>query len=232
MVRLQERELERTRGFSLEDWSKAKAGQSVKELVIVLKADVQGSVETLRQELSKLTHDEVRIKVIHTGVGAITTNDVHLAEAAKGIVIGFHVGVDPLARELADNHHIDVRVYEIIYRLIDELRDALGGLLEPELVETYQGTAEIRQVFKLSKVGTVAGCYMQKGFIRRDSRIRLIRGGVPVWQGSLASLKRLKDDASEVREGLECGMQLAGYDDIKVGDQIEGFLVEARARKL
>ena len=232
MVRMQERELERTRGFSLEDWSKAKAGQAIKELVIVLKADVQGSVETLRQELDKLTHDEVRVKVIHTGVGQITTNDVHLAEAAKGIVVGFHVGVDTLARDLADNHHVDVRVYEIIYRLIDELRDALGGMLAPEIIETYQGTAEIRQVFKLSKVGTVAGCRVIKGLMKRDSRVRIIREGVVAWQGAMASLKRVKDDAAEVREGMECGIQLAGFDDIKMGDQIEAFALEERARKL
>lgn len=232
MVRLQERELERTRGFSLEDWSKAKAGQSIKELVLVLKCDVQGSVETIRQELDKLTHEEVRVKVIHTGVGAITTNDVHLAEAARGVVIGFHVGVDPLARELADNHHVDVRNYDIIYRLIEEVRDALAGLLAPEIVETYEGTAEIRQVFKLSKVGTVAGCYMLKGAIKRMHRARIIRGGVVAWQGGIATLKRLKDDVAEVREGQECGIQLAGFDDIKVGDQIEGFSIEERARKL
>ncbi len=232
MVRMQERELERTRGFSLEDWSKAKAGQAIKELVIVLKGDVQGSIETLRQELDKLTHEEVRVKVIHTGVGAITTNDVHLAEAARGVVIGFHVGVDPLARELADNHHVDVRNYDIIYRLIDEVRDALAGLLAPEIIETYEGTAEIRQVFKLSKVGTVAGCFMIKGAIKRTHRARIIRGGVVAWQGGIATLKRLKDDASEVREGQECGIQLAGFDDIKVGDQIEAFSIEERARKL
>jgi translation initiation factor IF-2 len=232
MVRLQERELERTRGFSLEDWSKAKAGQAIKELVIVLKCDVQGSVETLRQELDKLTHEEVRVKVIHTGVGAITTNDVHLAEAAHGVVIGFHVGVDPLARDLADNHHVDVRNYDIIYRLIDEVRDALAGLLAPEIIETYEGTAEIRQVFKLSKVGTVAGCFMIKGAIKRAHRARLIRGGVVAWQGGIATLKRLKDDVSEVREGQECGIQLAGFDDIKQGDVIEAFSIEERARKL
>ncbi|MCC7508929.1 MAG: translation initiation factor IF-2 [Planctomycetes bacterium] len=232
MVRQQERELERSRGFSLEDWSKARAGQQVKELLLVLKSDVQGSAETIKQELGKLQHDEVRVKVIHSAVGQITTTDVHLAEAAGGIVVGFHVGVDGKARDLADNHHVDIRTYEIIYKLIEEIRDALAGLLSPERIEMHQGTAVVRMVFKVSKVGRIAGCHVTKGSIRRDSRLRLVRDGAVIYETDVASLKREKDDASEVREGFECGIQLKNYDDVKEGDVIEAFKIEERKRTL
>lgn len=232
MVRQQERELERSRGFSLEEWSKARSGAQVKELVIVLKSDVQGSAETIKQELTKLQHDEVRVKVIHSAVGQITTTDVHLAEAAGGIVVGFHVGVDHKARELADNHHVDIRTYEVIYKLIDEIRNALAGLLAPELVEVYEGTAEIRQVFRVSKVGQIAGSHVTKGVIKRDSKLRLVRDGVTIYETEVASLKREKDDASEVREGFDCGIQLKNYDDMKEGDLLEAYRIEAHKRSL
>ncbi|MCB9894430.1 MAG: translation initiation factor IF-2 [Planctomycetes bacterium] len=232
MVRQQENELARSSGFSLEEWSKARAGTMVKELVIVLKGDVQGTVETLKQELAKLTHAEVRVKVIQAAVGQITTTDVHLAEASGGIVVGFHVGVDHKARELADNHHVDIRTYDVIYKLIQEIRDALGGMLAPELVEQYEGTADIRQVFRVSKVGKVAGCMVTKGFIKRDSKVRLLRDGVPIYETSITSLKREKDDASEVREGFECGIQIKGYEDFKEGDQLEAYRIEEHKRSL
>ncbi len=232
MVRQQEKELERSRGFSLEEWSKARAGQAVKELVIVLKSDVQGSAETIKQELGKLQHDEVRVKVIHSAVGQITTTDVHLAEAAHGIVVGFHVGVDHKARELADNHHVDIRTYDVIYKLIDQIRDALAGLLAPELVEVYEGTAEVRKVFRVSKVGQIAGCYVTKGHIKRDNKLRLVRDGAVLYETEVSSLKREKDDASEVREGFECGIQLKNFDDLKEGDTLEAYRVEAHKRSL
>ena len=232
MVRMQEREVARAGGFSLEEWSRAKAGMKVKELVIVLKCDVQGSVETIKQELAKLTHEEVRIKVIQSAVGQISTTDVHLAEASGGIVVGFHVGVDAKARELADNHNVDIRTYEIIYRMIDDLRNALAGLLAPEIIENYEGTAEVRKVFKISKVGGVAGCMVTRGVIRRTSRLRLVRDGAVIYETSVAALKREKDDASEVREGFECGIQLKNYDDIKEGDTIEAHSIEERKRSL
>jgi translation initiation factor IF-2 len=232
MVRMQEREVARGGGFSLEEWSRAKAGLKVKELVIVLKCDVQGSVETIKQELGKLTHEEVRIKVIQSAVGQISTTDIHLAEASSGIVVGFHVGVDAKARELADNHHVDIRTYEIIYRMIDDLRNALEGLLAPEIIETYEGTAEVRKVFKISKVGRIAGCMVTRGTIKRDSRLRLVRDGAVIYEAAVASLKREKDDASEVREGFECGIQLKNYDDLKEGDMIEAHRIEERKRTL
>lgn len=232
MVRQQEKDLERSRGFSLEEWSRARAGQAVKELVIVLKADVQGSVETIRQELAKLQHNEVRVKVIQALVGQITTNDVHLAEASGGIVVGFHVGVDHKARDLADNHHVDIRTYEVIYKLIEEIRDALAGMLAPERIEVYQGSAEVRRVFKVSKVGRIAGCHVTRGIVRRDSRLRLVREGAVIYESEVASLKREKDDASEVREGFECGIQLKNYDDLKEGDVIEAYKIEERKRSL
>jgi translation initiation factor IF-2 len=232
MVRMQEKELERSKGFSLEEWSKARAGQQVKELVIVLKCDVQGSAETIKQELAKLQHDEVRVKVIHSAVGQISTTDVHLATAAGGFVVGFHVGVDAKARELADNHNVDVRTYEVIYKLIDEIRDALAGLLAPEMIEVYEGTAEVRKVFKITRVGTVAGSHVIKGTIKRDNLVRLIRDGAPIYESTIASLKREKDDAPEVREGFDCGIQIKGYDDLKEGDQIEAYRMDARKRSL
>lgn len=232
MVRQQENELARSRGFSLEEWSKARAGTMVKELVIVLKGDVQGTVETLKQELAKLTHAEVRVKVIHASVGQITTTDVHLAEASNGIVVGFHVGVDHKARDLADNHHVDIRTYDVIYKLIDEIRSALAGLLAPELVEQYEGTADIRKVFRVSKVGNIAGCMVTKGVIKRDSKVRLLRDGVPIYETVITSLKREKDDASEVRDGFECGIQIKGYEDFKEGDQIEAYRIEEHKRSL
>lgn len=232
MVRQQENELARSRGFSLEDWSKARAGTMVKELVIVLKCDVQGTAETIKSELDKLKHNEVRVKVIHAAVGQVTTTDVHLAEAAGGIVVGFHVGTDSKARELADNHHVDIRTYDVIYKLIEEIRDALAGLLAPELVEQYEGTAEIRAVFRVSKVGRVAGCMVTKGAIKRDNKVRLLRDGVPIYETTITSLKRVKDDAAEVREGFECGIQLKNYDDFKEGDLIEAYRVEEHKRSL
>lgn len=232
MVRQQENELARSRGFSLEEWSKARAGTMVKELVIVLKCDVQGTAETIKAELDKLKHEEVRIKVIHNAVGQISTTDVHLAEASGGIVVGFHVGVDHKARELADNHHVDIRTYEVIYKLIDDLRNALAGLLAPELVEQYEGTAEIRKVFKVSKVGKVAGCMVTKGVMKRDAKVRLLRDGVPIYETVMSSLRREKDDASEVREGFECGIQIKNYDDFKEGDEIEAFRIEEHKRSL
>ncbi|MCA8914651.1 MAG: translation initiation factor IF-2 [Planctomycetes bacterium] len=232
MVRQQENELARSSGFSLEEWSKARAGTMVKELVIVLKGDVQGTVETLKQELAKLTHAEVRVKVIQSAVGQITTTDVHLAEASGGIVVGFHVGVDHKARELADNHHVDIRTYDVIYKLIEEIRDALGGMLAPELIEQYEGTAEIRMVFRVSKVGKVAGCMVTKGAIKRDNKVRLVRDGIPIYETSITSLKREKDDAAEVREGFECGIQIKGYEDFKEGDLLEAYRIEEHKRSL
>jgi translation initiation factor IF-2 len=186
----------------------------------------------LKQELDKLKHNEVRVKVIHAAVGQVTTTDVHLAEAAGGIVVGFHVGIDAKARDLADNHHVDIRTYEVIYKLIEEIRDALAGLLAPELVEQYEGTADIRQVFKVSKVGKIAGCMVSKGLIKRDSKVRLLRDGVPIYETTMLSLKRGKDDAGEVREGFECGIQLKGYEDFKEGDQIEAYRIEEHKRTL
>lgn len=232
MVRQQERELERSKGFSLEEWSRAREGQSIRELVIVLKCDVQGSVETIKAELEKLQNDEVRVKVIHSAVGGITTTDVHLAEAADGIVVGFHVGVDAKARELADNHHIDIRTYEVIYKLIEEIHDALSGLLAPDLIESYLGTAEVRRVFKISRVGTIAGCMVTKGTIKRGARVRLQRDGSNIFETDVQTLKREKDDASEVREGFECGIQLKNFNDIKEGDIIEAFEVAEKKRTL
>lgn len=232
MVRQQENDLARSRGFSLEDWSKARAGQAVKELVIVLKCDVQGTAETIKAELDKLTHAEVRVKVIQSAVGQITTTDVHLAEASNGIVVGFHVGVDGKARDLADNHHVDIRTYDVIYKLIEEIRNALAGLLTPELIEHYEGTAEIRAVFKVTKVGRVAGCMVTKGAIKRDNKVRLLRDGVPIYESMITSLKREKDDAAEVREGFECGIQIRNYEDFKEGDLIEAYRIEEQKRSL
>ncbi|MBI2681921.1 MAG: translation initiation factor IF-2 [Acidobacteriales bacterium] len=204
----------------------------MKELAIILKGDVAGSVEVLADTLQKLTTEKVKIKVLHTGVGAITETDVLLASASNAIIIGFNVRPERKAQELAEQEQVDIRLHSIIYELQDEMRKAMTGLLEPVVKETYLGRAEVRNTFKIPKVGTIAGCSVTDGLIKRDSEVRLVRDGVVVFKGKVSSLKRFKDDASEVRNGMECGIAIANYSDIKVGDVIEAFSVEKIAAEL
>ena len=195
----------------------------VRALNVVLKADVQGSVQVLRETLSKLSTAEVAVNVIHASAGAITANDILLASASQAIVIGFNVRPERSAKELAEREKVDVRLYSIIYNLMEEIQKAMVGMLKPTYREEELGRAEIREVFKVSKVGTVAGCMVTEGSILRTAKARLLRDNVVIWEGNLASLKRFKDDASEVKNGFECGIGLEKYNDIKLGDVIEAY---------
>jgi translation initiation factor IF-2 len=192
---------------------------------------VQGSVEALVGEIQKIQHPEVRVNVIHTGVGGITENDVNLASASDAVIIGFNVRPEGKARDLAEREGIDVRYYSIIYQAIEEVEAALKGLLKPEYEEAQLGTAEIREVFRSSKFGNIAGCLVRSGLIRRNAKARLVRDGVVVADNlTVESLKRFKDDATEVREGFECGIGFGSYNDIKVDDVIETFEMREKPR--
>jgi len=221
-----------TKRVSLEGLLDHIASQEVKALNIVLKADVQGSVEVLRDTLSKLSTPEVTVNVLHASVGAITENDIHLASASDAIVIGFNVRPERTARELAERYKVEIRTYNVIYHLTEDIQKAMAGLLEPTYKEEELGRAEVREIFHIPKVGTVAGCMVTDGVISRQAKVRLVRDNVVVWQGSLGSLKRFKDDVSEVKAGFECGLTLSGYQDIKKGDVIEAFKVVEVARTL
>jgi translation initiation factor IF-2 len=194
-----------------------------KELNIILKGDVDGSVEALSSEFSKLSTDEIQINIIHKGVGAITETDVMLASASDAIIIGFNVRPAGNARQIAQKEEIDIRSYSIIYDAINDLKDAMEGMLSPEMKEEITGTAEIREIFKVSKVGTIAGCMVTDGKIFRNSKIRIIREGVVVFTGELATLKRFKDDVKDVAKGYDCGIQIKNYNDIEQLDIIEAF---------
>jgi translation initiation factor IF-2 len=221
--------------FRLEDLDKAK----VAEVKLILKADVRGSIEAIKKELEKLHHEEVKIKVLHTGIGGITEGDVQLALASPEdtLIVGFNVVPDDRAKSLADGKGVQVRQYEIIYQLTDDLRAALEGKLKPKEEIINLGRAVVRNLFKISRVGTIAGCYVTQGTIERSARIRLIRQGVVIYPpperaATIESLKRFKDDVRDVREGYECGIKIAGYDDLKVDDVIEAFRVEQVQRTL
>ncbi|MDO4705312.1 MAG: translation initiation factor IF-2 [Comamonadaceae bacterium] len=204
----------------------------VKTLPILIKADVQGSQEALSQSLLKLSTDEVKVQVVYSGVGGISESDVNLAIASGGIVIGFNVRADAGARKLAETNDVDIRYYNIIYDAVDELKAAMSGMLAPEQREEVTGTAEIRTVFVASKIGTVAGSYITSGFVTRSSHFRLLRDNVVVYTGEIESLRRIKEDVKEVREGFECGIKLRNYNDIKEGDQLEFFDIKEIARTL
>jgi len=203
-----------------------------KTLSIIIKADVQGSYEALAHALGKLSTDEVKVNVLHSGVGGITESDINLAMASKALVIGFNARADATARKLIAANNVDVRYYNVIYEAVDEIKAALSGMLAPESKEHNLGLVDIRQVFKISRVGVIAGCYVLEGLVRRGARIRLLRDNVVIHEGELSSLKRFKDDVREVKAGFECGLSLKDYNDLKVGDQIEAFEVVEVARTL
>ncbi len=211
---------------SLEGLAEQMKTAGTKELNIILKADVQGSVEVLGDLLGRLSNDKVRLKLLRSGIGAITETDVLLASASNAIIIGFSVRPERKAQELADQEKVDIRLHSIIYELQDEIKRAMTGLLEPTIKETYQGRAEVLETFRIPKVGTIAGCRVSDGLIKRDSEVRLLRDNVVVFKGKVGSLRRFKDDASEVRSGMECGISISNYGDIKVGDVIEVFVTE------
>ncbi|MBC7619276.1 MAG: translation initiation factor IF-2, partial [Candidatus Saccharibacteria bacterium] len=204
----------------------------VKMVPIIVKADVQGSQEALAQSLLKLSTDEVKVQMVYAAVGAISESDVNLAIAAKAVIIGFNTRADAGARKLAENNGVDIRYYDIIYDAVDDLKLAMSGMLTPDKREEILGTAEIRTVFVASKIGTVAGCMVTSGLVNRTARFRLLRENMVVYTGELDSLKRVKDDVREVKEGFECGIKLKNYNDIAVGDQLEFFEIREIARTL
>jgi translation initiation factor IF-2 len=204
----------------------------VKNLPMIIKADVQGSQEALVHALSRLSTDEVKVNVVHSAVGAITESDVNLALASKAVIIGFNARADAAARKAAEASGVDVRYYNIIYDAVDEVKAALSGMLAPEKKENILGLVDVRQVFKISKVGAVAGCYVLEGLVRRNALVRILRDNVVVHTGEVDSLKRFKDDAREVKAGFECGMSVKNFNDLKVGDQFEIYEVQEVARTL
>jgi translation initiation factor IF-2 len=217
---------------SLEGLAEQIKTAGIKELNIILKADVGGSVEVLSDLLTKLSNDKVRLKLIHSGVGAITETDVLLASASNAIIIGFNVRPERKAQELAEQEKVDIRLHSIIYELQDEIKRAMSGLLEPTFKENYQGRAEVLETFRIPKVGTIAGSRVVDGLIKRDSEVRLLRDNVVIFKGKVGSLRRFKDDASQVTNGMECGISIANYSDIKVGDIIEAFVTEKIAAEV
>jgi translation initiation factor IF-2 len=217
---------------TLEEMFDAIQAGIAKELPVVIKGDVQGSVEAIIGMLNKLPQDEVKVQILHSGVGGITESDVTLAEASRGVIIGFNVRANGKVRAMAKSDNVDIRYYSVIYEVIDDMKNMLVGLMAPELREIFLGNAEVREVFNVSKVGRVAGCYITEGSVRRGAKVRLLRDSVVVHEGSLSTLKRFKDDAREVNENYECGMSFENYNDLKVGDVIECFDIQEIAPTL
>jgi translation initiation factor IF-2 len=223
--------LAKTGRITLEQFHKKMAAGEVEELPIILKTDVGGSAEVLRDTLEKLSNDKVLIRVIRSGVGAISESDVQLAAASNAIVVGFNVRPERNAAAAAEQEKVDIRLHTIIYELIDEMKKAMAGLLAPVYKEIYRGKAEIREVFRVSKVGAVAGCLVIDGNIPRDSQLRVLRDNVVVHTGKIGSLRRFKDDVSEVRSGMECGITIENFNDVKQGDVIEAFAMQRVANE-
>jgi translation initiation factor IF-2 len=212
-------------------FEKLKEGE-LKELNIVLKADTQGTLEALQASLLKLSTDKVKVNIIRAGIGAISESDVMLASASNAIVIGFNVKPSSQARDLAKKERVDIKFYDVIYQLTDDVKKAMAGLLEPEIVEEIKGLAEVRAIFKIPKVGVVAGCYVKEGVINRNHNVRVIRDGVVVYTGKIASLRRFKEDVKEVAAGYECGVRIEGFNDIKEGDLLETFELKKVSQEL
>ncbi len=227
-----EQSLRRVKHLTLDDLSRRMALGEVSELNIIIKADVDGSIEALSGALQKLSTEEVSVNIIHTGSGAITESDVLLASASDAIIIGFQVRPTSNARKLAENESIDIRLFSVIYDAVDEVHDALEGLLSPEIKEEMKGMVSVREVFRISKVGTIAGCYVTEGKVSRNNPIRVIRDGVVIYEGEIDSLKRFKDDVKEVQSGYECGISIVNFNDIKVGDEFESYEIVEQKRKL
>ncbi|MDD3433597.1 MAG: translation initiation factor IF-2, partial [Tepidiphilus sp.] len=230
--KFREVKLAKQQALKLENLFDQMSEGEVKTLPIIIKADVQGSLEALKQSLEKLSTNEVKVQVIHGAVGGISESDVNLAQASNAIIIGFNVRSDASARKLAESYGVDIRYYNIIYDAVDEIKAALSGMLSPERKEEIIGLAEVRQVFRVPKVGTVAGCYVLEGTIKRGAKVRVLRDNVVIHEGELDSLKRFKEDVREVKAGYECGLSVKGYNDIQEGDQIEVFEVREVARTL
>ncbi|APM38796.1 translation initiation factor IF-2 [Clostridium kluyveri] len=229
--KIREEYLQSTHKVSLEDlYNQIKEGK-VKELNIIVKADVQGSIEALKQSLQKLSNEEVKVRVIHGAVGAITETDVTLASASNAIIIGFNVRPDSNAQAAAEKESVDVKTYRVIYNAIEDIKAAMVGMLEPDYKEVILGKAEIRQIYKISNVGTIAGCYVLEGKMVRNCKVRIIRDGIVIFESELASLKRFKDDVKEAAEGYECGLSIEKFNDIKEGDIVEAYDIEEIKKK-
>ena len=221
-----------TKPLSLEGLYDMIKEQGMKELKIILKADVRGSVEVLKDSLEKLSTDKVTLRVIHGSVGGINESDVMLAAASNAVIIGFHVKADSRAQALIEKEKIDIKYYRIIYEVINDVKNAMQGLLEPTIREVVLGTAVVQQIFKASKIGNISGCMVKKGKMVRNQNVRIVRDDIVIYESKLNSLKRFKDDAKEVGEGYECGIVFEKYNDIKVGDVFECFKEEKVASKL
>ena len=210
-------------GTKLEDlFAQIQSGEKA-SVNLILKADVQGSLEAVTESLRRLERDEVDVSFVHRAVGGITENDISLANATNATIIGFNVRPDGKARKLAEQEEVEIRTYEIIYKLLEDIEQAVIGMLEPEFEEQVTGEAEVREIFRVPKLGAIAGCYVRSGVITRGSKVRFLRDGTIIWKGDITSLKRFKDDAREVREGFECGIGLSDFQDLKPGDLIETF---------
>ena len=220
---LREQSMRTKKHITLDEIGRRLAIGNFKQLNVIVKGDVDGSVEALSDSLLKLSTPEVQVSIIHRGVGQISESDVLLASASDAIIVGFQVRPSQAAKRLAENEEIEIRLYSIIYDAINEVRDAMEGMLAPQVEEIIVGNAEVREVFKISKVGTILGCMATDGVIKRSNPIRLIRDGIVVYAGKLSSLKRFKDDVSEVRSGFDCGIGIEGFNDMKVGDVIESY---------
>jgi translation initiation factor IF-2 len=231
LARAREEERGASTRVNLDDLFKKIQQGEVKELNIIIKADVQGSAEALRMALEKIDVEGVRVKIIHSGVGAINESDVTLASASNAIIIGFNVRPDAHARMTAEQEKVEIRLHRVIYDVTREIESAMKGMLDPEFEEKVVGTAEVRQIFKVSKVGTIAGCYVTEGKVVRDGQVRLVRDGVVIHEGKLDTLKRFKDDVREVAQGYECGLTIQNFNDIKEGDVIEVFVIQEVERK-
>jgi translation initiation factor IF-2 len=206
--------------------------EGMQTLSLIVKTDVQGSQEALVAALLKLSTEEVKVQVVHAAVGGVSESDVNLAIASGAVIIGFNVRADQSTRKLAENNGVDIRYYNIIYDAVDEVKSAMSGMLAPERREEVTGMVEVREVYHISKIGTVAGCMVTEGVIRRDAQIRMLRDNVVIWTGALDSLRRFKDDVKEVKSGFDCGITLKGNNDIKVGDQFEAYEVREVARTI
>ncbi|MBL4719988.1 MAG: translation initiation factor IF-2, partial [Alphaproteobacteria bacterium] len=219
------------RGTIEEMFERIKGGEA-STLPLVIKTDVQGSLEAIRGALEKLSTDEVKCVFLHTGVGGISESDIGLAQASSGVILGFNVRANPQARVMARRENVDIRYYSIIYDLVDDMKKLMSGMLAPEIRENIIGYADVREVFSVSKVGQVAGSFVTEGVIRRGARLRLLRNDVVIFEGGVATLRRFKDDVREVQNAYECGIALEGYNDVKAGDVIECFEVEEITRSL
>ena len=231
--REREAALAERQSITLENLYNVIAQDKLKEILLVLKADVKGSLEVMQNSLAELSISEVKLRVLHAGVGGINESDVLLADASRAIVLGFHVEPEEKARLLAQDKDVEIRTYTVIHHALDDIRKALEGLLEPEQVEQVTGRLVVRDTFKVSRIGTVAGCYVTEGRVHRNHFVRLVRDSVPIYdRGKLSSLRRFKDDAREVQAGLECGVKILGYDDLKIGDEIVAYEIQSIARTL